>query len=98
MLGWVYRVQYGIYHLSGKGKEFLVKRSDALILIANQLDFLNGTFSGFRTAFSSEELSKADVILTSLEHSGMAPPVVNERSSQIQPNDKMVCECREWED
>jgi hypothetical protein len=75
-----------------------MKRSDALILIANQLDFLNGTFQGFRSDFSSEELSKASVILTTLEHCGMAPPIIQERSFLIKDNGEMVYECREWED
>lgn len=51
-----------------------MKRSEMLLLIANQLDFLNGTFEGFRSNFTDSELSKADVILTTIEHSGMLPP------------------------
>lgn len=51
-----------------------MKRIDALKLIANQLDFLAGTFEGVRTEFSSKELSNADVILTTLEHAGILPP------------------------
>lgn len=51
-----------------------MKRSDALKLIANQLDFLNGRFKGFRSNFSEPELRNADVILTTLEQAGMQPP------------------------
>lgn len=51
-----------------------MKRSEALILIANQLDFLNDKFEGFKADFTDSELSKADVILTTLEHAGMIPP------------------------
>lgn len=51
-----------------------MKRSYALGLIANQLDFLNGKFESVRTEFTPEELSKADVILTTLEDAGMLPP------------------------
>lgn len=51
-----------------------MKRSEALKLIANQLDFLNGKFEGARDDFSKDELSKADVILTTLEEGGMKPP------------------------
>lgn len=51
-----------------------MKRSEALKLIANQLDFLNGSFSGFRTNFTESEIKNADVILSTLEHAGMMPP------------------------
>jgi hypothetical protein len=51
-----------------------MKRSEALKLIANQLDFLNGSFSGVRTNFTESEIKNADVILTTLEHAGMMPP------------------------
>ncbi len=51
-----------------------MKRSDALKLIANQLDFLKGRFHGLRTTFSEAELKAADVILTTLEDAGMQPP------------------------
>lgn len=53
-----------------------MKRSEALILIANQLDFLKSRFEGFRTNFTAQELSEADVILTTLEEAGMQPPNV----------------------
>ena len=56
-----------------------MKRSEALKLIANQLDFLNGSFSGVRTNFTESEIKNADVILTTLEHAGMLPPTVYER-------------------
>ena len=52
-----------------------MKRSEALNLIANQLDFLHGEFVGVRDDFSPEELSNADVILTTLEEAGMKPPI-----------------------
>lgn len=51
-----------------------MKRSEVLSVIANQLDFLNGKFQGVRTDFSFQELARADVILSSLEHMGMRPP------------------------
>lgn len=51
-----------------------MKRSYALKLIANQLDFLTGCFQGFRTDFTESELKRADVILTTLELAGMQPP------------------------
>jgi hypothetical protein len=52
-----------------------MKRSEALKLIANQLDFLNGRFHGLRVNFTEQELKSADVILTTLEQAGMQPPV-----------------------
>jgi hypothetical protein len=51
-----------------------MKRSEALKLIANQLDFLNNYFDGMRSSFTPEEIAKADVILTTLEDMGMKPP------------------------
>ena len=48
-----------------------MKRSEALKLIANQLDFLNGSFSGVCTNFTESQIKNADVILTTLEHAGM---------------------------
>ena len=51
-----------------------MKRSEALKLIGNQLDFLNGKFEGARDSFTKKELSNADVILTTLEKAGMLPP------------------------
>lgn len=54
-----------------------MKRSEALILIANQLDFLNGKFEGMKSAFTDEELRKADVILTTAEEMGMLPPEID---------------------
>lgn len=74
-----------------------MKRSDVLLLIANQIDFINGTFCGFKKDFSKEDLGNADVILTTLEHAGMLPPL----------RDKMVdgkfvgysnMQVPEWED
>lgn len=53
-----------------------MKRRDALMLIANQLDFLAGKFEGVRTEFTKDELNRADVILTTLEQAGMSPPEV----------------------
>ena len=53
-----------------------MKRSEALKLIENQLDFLNGKFEGMRTEFTDDEIRKADVILTTLEDVGMVPPEV----------------------
>jgi len=50
-----------------------MKRSKALSLIVNQLDFLNGDFKGARDDFSGDELKRADVILTTLEDAGMLP-------------------------
>jgi hypothetical protein len=54
-----------------------MKRSEALKLIANQLDFLNGSFSGVRTNFTESEIKNADVILTTLEHAGMVARYTN---------------------
>lgn len=54
-----------------------MKRSQALKLIANQLDFLNNKFEGMRYNFTVDELSKADVILTTLEHAGIQPPPIS---------------------
>lgn len=51
-----------------------MKRSEALQLIANQIDFIEGRFEGMRTNFTSIELSRADVILTTMESAGMQPP------------------------
>ncbi len=61
-----------------------MKRSYALHLIANQLDFLAGTFEGVRTDHTKEELAKADVILTTLESAGMQAP--NIYIEQVFPN------------
>jgi hypothetical protein len=51
-----------------------MKRSDALKLIANQLNFLDGNFKGFELDLTEEQLNKANVILTTLEAAGMQPP------------------------
>ena len=51
-----------------------MKRSEMLNLIANQLDFINGKFSGIREDFTEDELSKAEVILSTIESTGMLPP------------------------
>jgi hypothetical protein len=56
-----------------------MKRSEALALIANQLDFLNNKFEGVRFDFTKEELAHADVILTTLEAAGMQPPNITLR-------------------
>jgi hypothetical protein len=79
-----------------------MKRSYVLKLIANQLDFLNGKFQGARDDFSEEELSKADVILTTLEDAGMKPPAV--KAEVIRGKDykwgamcTMRCNCSECE-
>lgn len=53
-----------------------MKRSQALKLIANQLDFLAGTFNGYRDSFQEYELKNADVILVTLEEAGMLPPTI----------------------
>ncbi len=45
-----------------------------LLLIVNQLHFLDGRFSGYVDKASKEELKRADVILTTLETAGMHPP------------------------
>lgn len=62
-----------------------MKRSDMLKLIANQLDFLNNRFNGYRTNFTEQELRNADVILTTLEQVGMQPP--NITLEQLVPGD-----------
>ena len=51
-----------------------MKRSHALILIANQLDFLNGHFRGVRLEVEPDELVRANVILVTLEQAGMIVP------------------------
>ncbi len=51
-----------------------MKRSEMLLLIVNQLHFLDGRFSGYVKKASEEELKRADVILTTLETAGMLPP------------------------
>ena len=70
-----------------------MKRSEALMMIANQLDFLNGKFKGVRTNLTKKELSNADVILTTLEELGMLPPDVSIKRSFYEP--KIVV--NEWE-
>lgn len=69
-----------------------MKRSKALILVANQLDFLEGKFEGVREVFTEDEIKKADVILTTLEQAGMLPPI--EPGRQIQDLDLGI---PEWE-
>ena len=54
-----------------------MKRSNALKLICNQLDFLDSCFQGARESFSEDELKRADVILTTLESAGMLPPEID---------------------
>lgn len=51
-----------------------MKRSEALNLIANQLNFLYGSFNGFETITDKALLSNANVILTTLEEAGLQPP------------------------
>lgn len=72
-----------------------MKRSDALKLIANQLNFLSGEFVGYKTEFSYAELKKADVILTSLESAGMQPPPIETKFWNRQDNDFHYV--NEWE-
>lgn len=62
-----------------------MKRTDALKLIANQLNFLNGKFEGFETELSEEDLNRANVILSTLEIAGMQPP--NVKLSQLVPGE-----------
>lgn len=73
-----------------------MKRSDALKLIANQLDFLNNNFNGFRDNFSEDELKNSDVILTTLEHAGMLPPAYLKEYNPI-PSKVAHVEIHEWE-
>lgn len=61
-----------------------MKRSEALVLIANQLDFLNGKFEGFRINYHEEDLKACDVILTTLEAAGMQPPIRADQHGSIQ--------------
>ena len=61
-----------------------MKRSEMLKLIANQLNFLNGTFDGLKDVFTEAELAKADVILTTIEEAGMQAP--NIKYKQLFPN------------
>lgn len=75
-----------------------MKRSEMLILIANQLDFLNNKFEGFKTAYSNEELNKADVILTTIEDVGMLPPTIISMPDQYNRTDGTYgFEVNEWE-
>lgn len=75
-----------------------MKRSEMLILIANQLDFLNNKFEGFKTAYSNEELNKADVILTTIEDVGMLPPTIISMPDQYNRTDSTYgFEVNEWE-
>lgn len=75
-----------------------MKRSDALKLIANQLDFLAGKFEGARTEFTEDELSKADVILTTLEQAGMTPPMTKGKSFTILDSGEIVYAYHAWEE
>jgi len=52
-----------------------MKRSEMLLLIVNQLHFLDGHFSGYVKDVTEEELKRADVILTTIEAAGMQPPL-----------------------
>ena len=72
-----------------------MKRSEALKLIANQLNFLNGTFDGMRSNFTKEELAKADVILTTLEHAGLVPPEIPHPNPLIHHPESVYI--NEWE-
>lgn len=74
-----------------------MKRRDALMLIANQLDFLAGKFEGVRTEFTKDELNRADVILTTLEQAGMVPPMIKEKSFIMLESGEMIYACHEWE-
>lgn len=67
-----------------------MKRSNAIHLIANQIDFINGTFEGSRSDFSEEELRHADVILTTLESAGMRPPKYNNKIPTYREDDGMT--------
>lgn len=72
-----------------------MKRTVALKIIANQLDFLNKKFEGYRDDFTEAELSHADVILTTLEGAGLQPPPMP--SSTFKPLDfkwGMMCTMR----
>ena len=60
-----------------------MKRTEALKLIANQLDHLNKKFKGVRDNFTTKELQEADVILTTLESAGMTPPSFWKENSHI---------------
>ena len=70
-----------------------MKRSEALKLIANQLDFLRGEFSGYKTEFTAGELAKADVILTTLESAGMLPPTNIAKYGQPSTMENLVSYC-----
>lgn len=54
-----------------------MKRSEALVLICNHLDFLDGKFCGYKKDYTTDSISKADIILTSLESMGMLPPIAS---------------------
>lgn len=74
-----------------------MKRTKALELIANQLDFLNGKFAGVRTDFTEEELKNADVILTTVEDFGMAPPI-DPTETYYSADEAGGYSPRQWED
>lgn len=76
-----------------------MKRSEMLKLIANQLDFLNGTFEGVRDNFTEEELAKADVILTTIEEAGMQPPPIRMYpNTWIRSTGEYGWDAYEWEE
>lgn len=72
-----------------------MKKSEMLILIANQLDYINGNFNGYKTQFTPQQLSKADIILSAIEASGMMPPL---REEQIMfDNEQYTSYAYKWE-
>lgn len=72
-----------------------MKRSEVLNLIANQLDFLNGTFNGGKVDFSKDELSRADVILTALEEAGFKPAMYSR--VEALKNGQLILNYTDWE-
>ena len=81
-----------------------MKRSEAIKLIANQLDFINELFTGGRTDFTEQELINADVILTTLESAGMLPPSLGYKPATKLVDGRWIpqlgggCAINEWED
>jgi len=50
-----------------------MKRSEALVLIANQLDIIDGALDSYTLYFSKRALGDANTILITLEDAGIIP-------------------------
>lgn len=67
-----------------------MKRTDALKLIANQINFINGKFKGYENVIDDTTLNQANVILTTLESAGFHPP--NITLQQLNPDSNLFCD------